>query len=315
MSASLVNYLLYGIYDKTMLKVQLFEKCVQFTKAYGGKNFISSQAGNDFIRLNIASDEPFLVARFGSTELAIMRQAEEIKLGIRSHFNENLAKQAMMCSGFFPSTQENLLRFAHIMTNITGQVDLVGIWYNPMENYFLKTYNNHTITTPLTALEPWYHNNPWSVELQGKSVLVIHPFAETILKQYKKRNLIYPSGLLPDCNLIVHKAVQTIAGQRDDRFNNWFEALEYMYNQAMKENFDVAILGCGAYGLPLAAKLKEQEKKVIHLGGATQLLFGIKGRRWDNRPEISKFYNESWVRPSEKESVVGQDAVEQGCYW
>lgn len=96
MSASLVNYLLYGIYDKTMLKVQLFEKCVQFTKAYGGKNFISSQAGNDFIRLNIASDEPFLVARFGSTELAIMRQAEEIKLGIRSHFNENLAKQAMM---------------------------------------------------------------------------------------------------------------------------------------------------------------------------------------------------------------------------
>ena len=144
---------------------------------------------------------------------------------------------------------------------------------------------------------------------------MIHPFAETIIDQYKKRNVIYPSGLLPECNLIVQKAVQTIAGQKDDRFDNWFEALEYMYDQAMKENFDIAILGCGAYGLPLAAKLKEQGKKAIHLGGATQLLFGIKGRRWDNRPEISKFYNESWVRPSEKESVVGKDAVEQGCYW
>ena len=42
-----------------------------------------------------------------------------------------------------------------------------------------------------------------------------------------------------------------------------FDALNYMYNEAMKKNFDVAIIGYGAYGFPLVA---------------TQLLFGIIGR-------------------------------------
>ena len=55
-------------------------------------------------------------------------------------------------------------------------------------------------------------------------------------------------------------------------------ALNYMFDEAMKKNFDVAIIGCGAYGFPLAAKLKQAGKIVIHLGGATQLLFGIIGR-------------------------------------
>ena len=139
MSVSLINYLLYGVYDKAMLKAHLLEKSVQFRKAYGGKRFICPQAGNDLIRLKITSDEPFLAARFGAVELAIMRQAEEIKLGLRSNFSEKLANQAMICAGFFPSTQDNLLYFAHIMRNLTREIDLMGIWYNPMENYFLKT--------------------------------------------------------------------------------------------------------------------------------------------------------------------------------
>ena len=49
----------------------------------------------------------------------------------------------------------------------------------------------------------------------------------------------------------------------------------------MEEIFDVAIIGCGAYGMPLAAMLKQAGKQAIHLGGATQLLFGIKGKRWE----------------------------------
>lgn len=46
---------------------------------------------------------------------------------------------------------------------------------------------------------------------------------------------------------------------------------------AMKINFDTAIIGCGAYGMPLAAQIKNAGRQAIHLGGAVQLLFGIKG--------------------------------------
>ena len=82
-------------------------------------------------------------------------------------------------------------------------------------------------------------------------------------------------------------------------------------------DFDIAIIGCGAYGMPLAAMLKKAGKQAIHLGGATQLLFGIKGRRWEeNYPsKIATFFNEYWVYPAESEKPKNASTVEMGCYW
>lgn len=31
------------------------------------------------------------------------------------------------------------------------------------------------------------------------------------------------------------------------RFNDWFEALDYMVEEALKIPFDIALIGCGAY--------------------------------------------------------------------
>ena len=148
-------------------------------------------------------------------------------------------------------------------------------------------------------------------------MLVIHPFKDTILSQYEKREKLFENPeIFPElADLRVVKAVQTIAGNRDERFGDWFEALDWMYTEAMKADFDVSIIGCGAYGFPLAAKLKEAGKQAIHMGGATQLLFGIKGGRWDTHPVISKLYNEHWVRPAASETPNSIQRVEGGCYW
>ena len=108
--------------------------------------------------------------------------------------------------------------------------------------------------------------------------------------------------------------MQSIAGTKTE-FDDWFAALEYMYNEAMKIDFDIAIIGCGAYGFPLAAKLKKAGKQAIHLGGATQILFGIWGSRWDNVEPIRKLKNEFWVRPSKEETPSGAKKVENACYW
>ena len=65
---------------------------------------------------------------------------------------------------------------------------------------------------------------------------------------------------MPEFELKTLKAVQTIAGEKDERFSTWFEALEYMFEETMKIDFDIAIIGCGAYGMPLAAKLKKKQE-------------------------------------------------------
>ena len=156
-------------------------------------------------------------------------------------------------------------------------MDLLGVWEIAFESYYIKHYMKKNVTlTGLANLEPWFYEKPWTKALQGKKVLVIHPFTETIISQYKKRKYLFAdSSVLPKFNLLTLKAVQTIAGQNDERFNTWFDALDWMYMEAMKLDFDVALIGCGAYGFPLAAKLKESGKIAIHMGGSLQLLLGF----------------------------------------
>jgi hypothetical protein len=56
-------------------------------------------------------------------------------------------------------------------------------------------------------------------------------------------------------------------------------------------------------------------KKGIHLGGATQILFGIRGKRWDDDPFFQKLFNDYWVRPHPTEVPGNFQVVEGGCYW
>lgn len=94
------------------------------------------------------------------------------------------------------------------------------------------------------------------------------------------------------------KAVQTVADQTDGCFENWFDALEWMCQKALKIDFDIAIIGCGACGFQLATKLKRAGKQAIYLAGATQLLFGIKGKCWEENEAfayVQKFFNNAWV--------------------
>ena len=85
--------------------------------------------------------------------------------------------------------------------------------------------------------------------------------------------------------------------------------------QITRKDYDIAIIGCGAFGFPLASFVKDQGKKAIHLGGAVQILFGIKGVRWDENKFTSELYNEYWIRPSEDETPKNSGNVEKGCYW
>ena len=88
-----------------------------------------------------------------------------------------------------------------------------------------------------------------------------------------------------------------------------------MKHRIAEKEFDVAIIGAGAYGFPLAAYVKSLGKQAIQMSGATQILFGIRGKRWDEHPLISKFYNDSWVRPLKSETPPEIKKVEGGSYW
>ena len=121
--------------------------------------------------------------------------------------------------------------------------------------------------------------------ISSKKVLVVHPFTESIKMQYDKRTLLFGNpDVLPEFKeLILVKAIQSIAGNGESTgFKDWFEALEWMKAEISKHDYDIALIGCGAYGMNLAAHVKREGKIAIHLAGWTQMLFGIYGNRWLN---------------------------------
>ena len=159
-------------------------------------------------------------------------------------------------------------------------------------------------------------NNRWTAALEGKTDLVLHPFVETIRKQYEARNEIWKEkkDILPDFNLVQIKVPQLPALDAPC-YPDWFSSLEAMRLKMNIVDFDIALIGAGAYSLPLAVHAKKLGKNGIHLGGATQIYFGIKGGRWDHHPVISKFYNTHWVRPLSQDTPNNREIVENGCYW
>lgn len=289
---------------------------------------LSSQDANIAIATLLKSEAPCLIGRLGSTEVSTMFQIERcnsasmmpriyesMRTGRINPWNSNNWHSTKINSGFYSLDQNNLVRLYVEFLSAIKNLDIIGSWVNGESRYTARM--SKLIAVKLVELEPYFHVKPWSMELAGKKVLVIHPFANLIARQYQKsREYIFnDKNVLPSFELSVLPAVQTIGGQSDSRFASWFEALQWMEDEAMRMNFDVALVGCGAYGLPLAARLKRQGKKAIHLGGALQILYGIKGGRWDSRPEFKKFYNDAWVRPGEEHRPMAYRLVEDGCYW
>jgi hypothetical protein len=280
------------------------------------------------IASGISESGPFMVSRFGANELEALRCGLNFRrasrtgpalrgyverFGRRSRYSASLRKRMFTNAGFFPSDEAHLDRFVdRILGDISG-IDVLGSWL-PGESD-LSEYMGHATSVPLPSLEPYLSDNPWSVELRGQSVLVVHPFAESIKSQFRMRERLFSNrDVLPEFSLSVFPAVQSVAGN-PTRFRDWFEALAWMENEISCLDFDVAIIGAGAYGMPLAAYVKRMGRKSIHLGGATQLLFGIMGKRWEDLPQFRRLMNEYWVRPGTAETPENFLDVESGCYW
>jgi len=287
---------------------------------------LNSDDANKKISSLIKGGVPFMVGRFGSVEFDVLSiYALKIKSNYVNSLYNSLVRKKLpwwtksikdrmrINAGFFPVTDSSLAKFSELMLNLCAEVNLLGSWI-PGEP-ILNKYLERSDICKLRDIEPYYHEQPWSAALENRKVLVIHPFADTISSQYKKRKLLFENqAILPNFKLETLTAVQSIAGNNVG-YDDWFEALDSMYLKALLIDFEVAIIGCGAYGFALSAMLKKSGKKVIHLGGATQILFGIKGSRWDSHPYISRLYNEHWVRPSEEERPKNSIKVENSCYW
>ena len=292
------------------------------TRARVLAQLMSTQATNQAMTEFIRTPGPALIGRMGGTETVVCwhyLQRSAFILGFKMRYEDHMRMNATLLSGITPNDDKSLDLFSSTYLAAIPHADLMAVWdargmYEIVDRLGAKGLKY----TGLGALEPWESlaagQSPWTQALAGRTVLVVHPFAASIEAQYARRREIKTiSRVLPEMQLKTLVPPVTFAGSSNGR--GWVENFRELCAKVSGIPFDVAIIGCGAYGLPLGAFVKQMGRKAVHLGGATQLLFGIRGKRWDDVPTMVDLMDETWVRPRPTETPQDAKKVEDACYW
>ena len=105
----------------------------------------------------------------------------------------------------------------------------------------------------------------------------------------------------------------TQVGERFENYRNFFDVLNRMKEDIAKLEFDIALVGAGAYGFPLSVAIRRMGRIAIETCGSTPLYFGIYGERFIKHG-LPDYVTDAWIRPMET-PPKNYKQVEGGCYW
>ena len=285
-------------------------------------NVLGFMDGSVAIYEKFATNMPAAIGKIGNAELMCA-----YNYFVYHHRNQavqwspTVVQEIFVNAGVFPQTEQARIYFSETLSESLKLVDIAASWNGGLREFeqrLILSNNKDCQLVDLMSLEPFYSGLPWSTHLKGKNVLVISPFVESIQQQYKQREKLWANpNVLPEFNLItLYHPTSKAVSDKQNKYDSWEQMVSDIKEKMSHIDFDVALIGTGASSLPLTVHAKALGKQAIHLGGPLQILFGIKGKRWDQMKIFSEhFYNQFWIRPGEEEIPQGFKAVEDGCYW
>jgi hypothetical protein len=273
--------------------------------------------GNNFIGHYLKHNKLFAAGKIGVTEGKILYYFLE-----HNKIENNCLHEGFLHSGIFPKTEKTVSYFCNEYLEAIKCLDIAPRWckcISTFEESIYSKFNPTCYNTRLRDLEPYYFTKPWTHQLKNKKVLIISSFAKSIEKQFLQFDNIWPNYLQKNFELITLKFPFSIGLTNDGemaQYGTYENCLEHYKNLVSNKNFDLCIVGAGAYALPLCNFIKNKiNKPCIHLGGAIQILFGILGNRWNTNNEIQKRVNSFWIKPLPEEIPQNCKLMEGGCYW
>jgi hypothetical protein len=283
---------------------------------------LSLSESNDYIINLLSLNKKFMITRIGvgnETNLAFFTDTLQ---SIDTKMLVSLSNNA----GIYNITPDNLLKYAELYIKAIKESNALATFNNTMivqQEHFINNYKLDVLYS--RVLEPFYccleNIKPWTQDLQGKKVLIVNPFVKSFKKQLKEGFQIFKDPdkklFMDNQDFVFYKSYNTAAGNSIHK--DWEETYDIMCKDISKLDFDIALLGCGGYGLPLCNFIyKEMNKSAIYVGGGLQLLFGVMGKRWDDIQmwmDIIKENDSKFIRPSINEQLPNKQRIEGGCYW
>jgi len=127
------------------------------------------------------------------------------------------------------------------------------------EAQVLSRYCKSATLVYLSGLHyPFFFSDPWSAALEGKKVLVISPFVDSIRRQHDRYETLWDDPrVLPQFELLTVR-VPMSAGLVEPVDADWTSALARLKDEMSQLDYDVALVGAGAFSLPLVVHAKQR---------------------------------------------------------
>ena len=269
--------------------------------------------------------ENHINVRLGFTEVGLMEN------WFGSGFSDHAALQIssnpgtrhwLSVAGIFPHTPEQIKSTLRKYSDILTELSALGperVSYScTLRSAMLeeRMFGNHE-RLDFISLNPCKNARHFQKKLKGKKICVITPFPESFAHQCGRLSTLFDDARLEDLDtkditFIKSPPHKFISTKDENPFESWDDALNHLSQELDKAEYDVLLTGCGAFSLPLNHQAWKAGKTAINMGGDLQLMFGVKGKRW-NQAEYG--FNENWISPLAQEVPELNHIVEGGAYW
>jgi hypothetical protein len=290
-------------------------------------NFTQEEKYNGFLKVQniMCQQNKYFIGRLSGNETRLTGLFLQNKNNL---INNQLLLNMIHGAGIYFENQEDMNLYCNIYLESVKNTTLLGVWdanmklqasdfYNYLEQQKLdKNY------IPAQSIEFCYYlnENNYNIDklLTNKKILIISSHKNTIQKQLKVLDNIFPKKIFDNCNIFLYKPPQQNGGNFDGK--SWFHHYNLMKNQLSRLikffDFDVAFVSCGGFGMPICNYIfTELNKSVIYIGGSLQLFFGIMGSRWQTNKKVTSLMNNYWCYPEDSDKPKNTKLVENSCYW
>lgn len=258
-------------------------------------------------------------------QLALQNGADGLQ---RQAFETALKFHCLKQNGIYPVTLDFILRFNQDYVESLNKLDFYALRGVGNEAAMLNAYQISARLIDFGDLEPDRSprasdpDNCYLYSFARKRVLLVSPIANLLAGRANKQVFegvwekigkpwFAPKAVVPvEIPFAMARATRV-------RHPTVFDLCEWIMDQVERKDFDIALIGASGLGIPLAARIRDMGKVAISIGSDLQILFGVKGRRWEERASWRKrYFNEYWINvPPEYCFPEMGDMGDGGAYW
>lgn len=294
---------------------------------------ISNDKLFEYISKKIQSGKNFIIPRISTVEtqfavysmLLLMPEYKDQTSKIYNFFESyrNIMKKN---AGIKVSSNESIHKYSKLYLEAFANCEIYGCWA-PFDAVYKSIADAHeildnlfkdkeTIYSEAFDIYHYIYTRPWTFSLEGKRILIVSNFEESIKSKIDSRKDIYGIDLFPNCQIITIRPPQTQGDEESQEFDIELNKFTQKLDE-IKDNYDIALVSCGGYGSLVCSHIYKSGKSAIYVGGVLQMYWGILGNRWfnDRSDVIRLFLNKSWTRPKDSEKPKNHQNIEKSCYW